>query len=50
MGLLLVLVLIIKHDSDNKGNDKGQKVMQPTLLCITFSSEMVHTTLPNMQL
>ena len=36
MGLVLVFGLIIKHDSDNKGNGKGQKVMQPTELCISF--------------
>ena len=30
------LGLIVKHHRDNKGNDKGQKVMQPTQLCITF--------------
>ena len=36
------------HHSDNEGNDKGQKVMQPTQLCITFYSEMVHKTLSNM--
>ena len=36
IGLVLVLGLIIKHDSDNKGSDKGQKVMQPTEICISF--------------
>ena len=35
-GTSISLGLIIKHHSDNKGNDKGQNVMQPTQLCITF--------------
>ena len=35
-GISISLGLIIKHHSDNKGNCKGQKVMQPTQLFISF--------------